>query len=1040
VPVFDTSAGDDVHVKNWNGDAYHAITNLFDITEDSTGTAITNNKYFNIVIWGVANKSGTYEPMMINLPDGFYNSQVNASSDLSGYDDYSMPSEFNKESSTGYLIARITIKMANTWEIIATVDLRGQTPSTATGGGSGSALTNFSDSEFSVYDNTDLTKILTFDVGDLVTTGNTRTLHVPDASGIIALTDQTDGTIDHDNLNNLTWSTAGHIIDADIDPNASGAIDLGSISFAYRNAFLNKVLLAADPTQPLHAATKQYVDASVEGNNEFIELTDTPSSYVSYAASGVKVKDDETGMEFFSLEPAINDHHTLQELEWSLAGHTIDANIDPVASGTVGLGTASLAYDDAHINKVYLEGDPTTGFEAATKNYVDNTIGPSADTLATVTTRGAVTTNDIQVGNIQIGSEAAGVDYKLTFAGEDSEGIITFMEDEFEFRTSADWHPSASGTRDLGDVSFAWDEAHIDTVHLAEDPNGPLEAATKQYVDNAVEVENLWDKSGTDLVPHTAGDDVLIASKLDTGDRSLIDSVGNQSVDWGVRSLADSSTLKSVDWETRALTRVDGTEVIKWQLMTAHDASAGTSIDWNTRTLNDSVGFDALNWEDRTLDDAAGVTAMSWAATGITIGSGAAGVDYTITFDGESNVGVITWLEDEDKFKMTCDFEVEEGSYIGRVVDSTNDRAGYFTDGTRTAALGSTSYAGQFSGAGMTATFANTGSSVAGLVSAGSQSVQMADGDVGAIVADGTYRVAIADSLTSFALDVTAGQSQFAGNVSMANAAGPLLLNEAATSANPTLVPNKADPDTGIGWQSDNKLSLITAGVARVAIDDFGNWQTTGNGRFGTGAPGYDYSLTFDANGADGQIKFLDPENHFTVDAGWAPNASGTVNIGTETAPWASGYFDGAYLKQEITNPLQATTKKYTDEVKIRAWSAQSTGGSGKSGPSGYSTKVALNLDVPVGGATYLVNWTCQVNCDDRNDDVGVHFREGGTIHADALMNQGNTSSAYMPFSGHYVATLTAGAQSFNIRWNAPGASVTGIKQARITAVMVDQQ
>ena len=37
----------------------------------------------------------------------------------------------------------------------------------------------------------------------------------------------------------------------------------------------------------------------------------------------------------------------------------------------------------------------------------------------------------------------------------------------------------------------------------------------------------------------------------------------------------------------------------------------------------------------------------------VTIGDGSAGVDYTLTFDGEDNDGVITWLEDEDAFNMT---------------------------------------------------------------------------------------------------------------------------------------------------------------------------------------------------------------------------------------------------------------------------------------------------------------------------------------------------------------------------------------------------
>lgn len=41
------------------------------------------------------------------------------------------------------------------------------------------------------------------------------------------------------------------------------------------------------------------------------------------------------------------------------------------------------------------------------------------------------------------------------------------------------------------------------------------------------------------------------------------------------------------------------------------------------------------------------------------------------------------------------------------------------------------------------------------------------------------------------------------GDIDAADAAGPSFLNEAATATNPTLIPNQAEDDTGIGWQSD---------------------------------------------------------------------------------------------------------------------------------------------------------------------------------------------------------------------------------------------
>ena len=41
--------------------------------------------------------------------------------------------------------------------------------------------------------------------------------------------------------------------------------------------------------------------------------------------------------------------------------------------------------------------------------------------------------------------------------------------------------------------------------------------------------------------------------------------------------------------------------------------------------------------------------------TGITIGDGSSGTDITVTFDGESNDGVLKWMEDEDYFEFSDD-------------------------------------------------------------------------------------------------------------------------------------------------------------------------------------------------------------------------------------------------------------------------------------------------------------------------------------------------------------------------------------------------
>lgn len=67
----------------------------------------------------------------------------------------------------------------------------------------------------------------------------------------------------------------------------------------------------------------------------------------------------------------------------------------------------------------------------------------------------------------------------------------------------------------------------------------------------------------------------------------------------------------------------------------------------------------------------------------------------------------------------------------------------------------------------------------------------------------------------------TVGLARFAwsGNVFGANqGAGPAMLNEDASSTNPTLVPNQADDDTGIGRDTVDGLAFIAGGVSCMRV------------------------------------------------------------------------------------------------------------------------------------------------------------------------------------------------------------------------------
>ena len=68
--------------------------------------------------------------------------------------------------------------------------------------------------------------------------------------------------------------------------------------------------------------------------------------------------------------------------------------------------------------------------------------------------------------------------------------------------------------------------------------------------------------------------------------------------------------------------------------------------------------------------------------TAITIGDATAGTDIALTFDGESNDGVLTWMEDEDYFKFSDDILInsterlnfgDTGTYIFQSTDGQLD-------------------------------------------------------------------------------------------------------------------------------------------------------------------------------------------------------------------------------------------------------------------------------------------------------------------------------------------------------------------------------
>lgn len=143
-PAFDmyTVAADVANIVNQVSDEGGNYSTTSDLVTDITryvdgtaaGGAIGVNKYFNLVIWGVQNRSGEQSFVMINLPTGDYTTSTAAVADTNGTSVFDIPQAFD---GNGFLIARLTFRLiaGSQWTYIAIEDLRGQEPGISAGVG-----------------------------------------------------------------------------------------------------------------------------------------------------------------------------------------------------------------------------------------------------------------------------------------------------------------------------------------------------------------------------------------------------------------------------------------------------------------------------------------------------------------------------------------------------------------------------------------------------------------------------------------------------------------------------------------------------------------------------------------------------------------------------------------------------------------------------------------------------------------------------------------------------------------------------------------
>ena len=158
-------------------------------------------------------------------------------------------------------------------------------------------------------------------------------------------------------------------------------------------------------------------------------------------------------------------------------------------------------------------------------------------------------------------------------------------------------------------------------------------------------------------------------------------------------------------------------------------------------------------------------------------------------------------------------------------------------------------------------------------------------------------------SFSATTLDMNANTITEAGTITTNEAAGPAIANEAATSTNPTLIPDQAEMDTGIGWASDT-LHFVLGGANEVQVTTSAMSPGTNDGNaLGTTSLGWsDLHLATGGviNWANGNATITHSTNTLSFDATATGeivmnDAGADVNFRVETALGADTFsIDGA--------------------------------------------------------------------------------------------------------------------------------------------------
>jgi len=286
-----------------------------------------------------------------------------------------------------------------------------------------------------------------------------------------------------------------------------------------------------------------------------------------------------------------------------------------------------------------------------------------------------------------IGNGEADRDFTLTFDGETNDGVITWQEDEDSFDMSCDLNVSggvnSSGFAFYSDQDTGFDDVAADTIGVMIGGGQKFEFNSTTFEVGGTMIDFVSDNTATIKGNETAGTVFHLSAIPAVGALSYHTYWTESSGGGYLMGLYGSGTLE-----------VSGDMVIAGNDL---QLSSGETLSWSTDhfTLSDDITISGnvdLTNSNIYLDDTAGMfmntantasltfgsdafqfngpddAAEFWVKEGtnpphfwvkdsianvLTLGAGLTGLDYQITFNGETNDGTLTYKEDEDSWSLS---------------------------------------------------------------------------------------------------------------------------------------------------------------------------------------------------------------------------------------------------------------------------------------------------------------------------------------------------------------------------------------------------